>query len=92
MLESGDAGQLESWYEYYQLEPWGDEQQVFSTGMARLVNVIKDEANKFSQSKVYKKPNYFKDDFLVMKLRKKKPTRKEKLAAMIENLENMETL
>lgn len=92
MLESGDASQLESWFEYYQLEPWGDEQQVFSAGMARLINVIKDEANKFSQSKVYKKPNYFKDDFLVMKLRKKQPNRKEKLAQAVDALAQMETI
>ena len=86
MLESGDSEQLESWWNYHQLEPWGDEYQRTSVATARLINIVKQESQKFQQNSHLRPVDLVRDDFIVPKFRKKQPTRKHQMQAAVENL------
>lgn len=92
MLASGDAGQLESWFEYYRLEPFGDEQLTISRGFARLCNTVKEMAYMFIPKSQLTSDQLFRDDFLVMKLRKKRETKPERMAADVRKIESMEPI
>jgi hypothetical protein len=90
MLQSGGAGQLESWYEYSQLEPFGDDYRRTSAAMARLCNTIKIQAGRFTPGPALSGKDLMRDDFLVPRQRKQKPSKKSKLVHSIHILENIE--
>ena len=92
MLASGPAGQLESWFEYYRIEPFGDEQLMISRAFARLCNVLKELAYMFIPKAQLSPNQLFKDDALVMKLRKKQPSTKDLLVESLRNIENIEPI